>query len=421
MAGPKKSGRVSGPSHAPEGTKYRDRWMWKGAGEVLREMNVQSIAPSEVAVSSGDGYELVCSYSWVQERVPTVYVPGDAPRYVQRDLPLYVPPDSGAHFIDQNGFQVPKYPFEVVFRATEVMNPTFKFDHTDVLINRNSLRKLLDFCLEKGQESFRVDLYTVSNTLIVERRESSTRRMIRGSGNTGRGHNFEQAFAQPPPDMNNIAGHHRVLQYKLGGLICAARFEVDATYDTPETGQSASDWAHPPGALRTLVEGIEALQVQSSGAQTTTCQQSNIQVIPRGIVTPHTKTAELKSSGGKHIRPSTPQLWFGRTPFLIRGYHTDGVFHNIDVVKAEDRFKAWETETRLQDGLRKLSKLLSELRDVVKDSKGRACMVIHNSRDRSCLKIFAVNSGRKPLPKDVIDKFWAGDTSAKTQECDVGQ
>lgn len=109
----------------------------------------------------------------------------------------------------------------------EIQRPECRFDSIDCLVNRNSLRKLLDFCsASRIRKDFRLNLSVVSNTLIIERCEKITVERLRGSVDSGYGHNFERAFTKYPKDLENSTSHHRVLQYKLGDLKMAVRFEV---------------------------------------------------------------------------------------------------------------------------------------------------------------------------------------------------
>src|SRR4051794_20911785 len=115
---------------------------------------------------------VACTFSLISFALggARIWKPIELPRSLQRD--------SGVQFVDQNTARIPKYPFEVAFRATELMRPGFRFDDVDVVVNRNSLRKLLDFCHGRAKDSFRIDLYMVHNTLIIERREKSVKELI---------------------------------------------------------------------------------------------------------------------------------------------------------------------------------------------------------------------------------------------------
>ena len=104
------------------------------------------------------------------------------------------------------------------------------FHNVDLVTNRNSLRHLLGFVRGKAKSSFRIDLNIVHNTLVMTRREKSTREFIGKNQKSGFGHTFEHAFTESDPNMRS-SGHHRVIRYTLGNLKCVVRFEVDAWYD----------------------------------------------------------------------------------------------------------------------------------------------------------------------------------------------
>ncbi|KAL2691385.1 hypothetical protein Neosp_001770 [[Neocosmospora] mangrovei] len=406
---PKASSTQSSPVKAK---KPKDGWHFHGTGAPLLSIQSSQVQPGDVAVTSDGGYELLCSYNWVIKPQPTVYVPGEPPRLVSRSLPMRVSPDSGIHFIDQNSFRVPKYPFEVVFQAMNVMNPAVKFSDVDILTNRNSLRHLLDFCRGKGRDSFRIDLYLIQNTLVIERRERSTKEMIRGSGNSGFGHSFEEAVTEPPPGMADIAGHHRVLRYDLGGLNCAVRFEVDAVHVMPEVeGSSQSAEAPPGGSVDQLAQSLENIAVGSSKKAPSSPGARSVRVITRGTAPPQTQAAEIKSirRNGKPLNTMLPQLWFGRTPYLVRGYHDDGNFTMIRNENVEENLKDWEAKDQNQMALRGVVSLLGQLREVVRNSETKSCIAVCLSEKPLKLRVFSMAQKKLPLPEKVIEKFWGND------------
>lgn len=323
---------------------------------------------------------------------------------------MRVSPDSGVHFIDQNSFRVPKYPFEVVFQAMNVTNPTFRFNDVDVITNRNSLRHLLDFCRGKCRDSFRIDLYLVQDTLVIERRERSTREMIRGRGNSGFGHSFEQAVTQPPPGMTDIAGHHRVLRYDLGGLNCAVRFEVDAVYGMPEGGEGSRD-SDAGTSVDQLAQALDNVAVGNSKGKPSRPVSRSVQVINRGTAPPQTQAAEIKSirRNGKHLSQMLPQLWFGRTPYLVRGYHEDGTFTLIRSENVDGSLRDWEAKDQNQSALRGVAWLLGQLREAVRSSETKSCIAVGLSEKPLKLQVFSTPQRKLPLPEQVIEKFWNKD------------
>ncbi|KAF7552401.1 hypothetical protein G7Z17_g4355 [Cylindrodendrum hubeiense] len=354
----------------------KEKWLLEGTGDALGTLHAPKTTPSTVMVTKSGGYDLVCSYSWVKSGIPTVYVP--------------------------------EYPFEVVFRAMEVMNPNYKFDDVDVLINRNTLRKLFKLCCGQRQGPFKINLFGIANTMIVERCEATMEELIRGSGNSGWGFNFESAVTQPGLGMGDISGHHRVLRYDFGGLSCAVRFEVDACYGDPSMGvlgeqpESSTDHAKE---ISDLSASLKGLQVQSPPVDPEVNDAATIRVISRGSAIPHTEAAEIKSM--KRLKPPGPmmaQLWFGRTQNLIRGVHSNGAFNNIHVNKMEENLQHWETEPHNQATLRKVATILSHLRDIVKDSKERACVAVASGTE---LEVFDATQRKTALPQDICEKFWS--------------
>ncbi|KAK3321298.1 hypothetical protein B0T19DRAFT_263303 [Cercophora scortea] len=394
----KKKKQKAAPTFKTE--DQRDQWMAKGAGELVETINSQSLEPVDVPVSSRDGHELICSYSWMHSRVPTVCVPGAAPKWAPLPLPIQIPKDSGVQYVDQNAARVPRYPFEVLFQATEVMNPGFRFDGVDVLVNRSSLRRLFDFCRRHKQDSFRLNLFALNNTLIIDRCEKKAKIRVQGSTSTGFGHSFETHFTQLPSGMETSSGYHRVLQYNLGGLTCAVRFEVDAYYHdhglTPTPSQAGDENTEQAAASNTPV------QLAING---------QVKVIQRGSTAPQSTIAEIKTRPRKRnlhseLSQTMPQLWFGRTPYFILGGHSSGSFEAIDVrYNTPGKFEAWETSN--QGSLCKLARLLGLLRDAVKGTPERSCVAImQRGAESMCLEIFRSTHGRKPLPDPVVKMFW---------------
>jgi hypothetical protein len=201
-----------------------------------------------------------------------------------------------------------------------------------------------------------------------------------------------------------------VLSYKLGGLECAVHFEVDASYDGIDT-------AGAPGADEPIEksggEGVQSLEASLSsmtldGRARAKAKHVSVSAISRGSGTPQTSVAELKSicrkrSGLKKL----PQLWFGRTRYLIKGYHKQGLFNRLQVDDCREALVAWENDEANQVALQKMALLLSRLRDIVSMTHGKACVAIYEKGVENCaLRVFASRSERGPLPYSIIDKFW---------------
>ncbi|KAK0369742.1 hypothetical protein CLIM01_12900 [Colletotrichum limetticola] len=188
-------------------------WLWKNVHrQVIHSIGHSSLIPSEASVSSDSGYKLVCSYNWAVGQDEKIHIPvGSAAVFRDVPLPVAIPKDRGTFFVDQNAARAPEFPFTPLFRATASMNPSFRFDDIDILVNRNSLRKLLDFSAGRSQDSFCVILHLVHRTLVIERCERTARELISGSKNSGWGRNFERIFTKYPLGLEDSTAYHRAL------------------------------------------------------------------------------------------------------------------------------------------------------------------------------------------------------------------
>lgn len=388
--------------------------MMKNTDTLVHTISAISLEPDDTAVTSNTRFETLCSYNWLKDG-SAIVVPGmhcsvlkfqtqlirstgGAPRWKPRNLPVTLSLDRGYQLVDEDSFRVPKYPFEPVFQALSVENPNIRLDNVDVVANRNSLRKLLDFAAGRRQYPFRMDLHMVGNTLFVSRKEKSARAMINGSINSGYGHSFETVFTIPQTGLSRSSSHHRVVRYNLGCLDCVVRFEVDAYYETnqPEDIATAAEVRinDMATALANLSTGPLRGDVVTRGIA---------RVIYKGKPMVPATLAELKVRKIERPNQAMPQLWFGRIPYLITGKHVTGVVHSISCVHAKQNFESWEKTN--QETLRKLASLLKELKRVVHEVKGQTAIVVCQQRGAP-LAIFSAKNNVAVLPTDTIERHW---------------
>lgn len=119
--------------------------------------------------------------------------------------------------------------------------------------------------------------------------------------------------------------------------------------------------------------------------------------------------AELKTSK-KTIMSFMPQLWFGRTPYLIRGLHNRGVFEKLVISRVGDDFQSWETDVKNQMALRKMVGLISWIRDLIVKADEHTAIMIFQKDHPGRLRVFRRTSIRSPLPDEIVQKFWSGNT-----------
>ncbi|KAK2053599.1 hypothetical protein LY76DRAFT_667131 [Colletotrichum caudatum] len=376
-------------------------WLWKQIrrpADPVHTIAQSAIVPSTVAVSSEAGYQLVCSYNWQSGRPRKIRVPeGYAAICQDMSLPLTLPPDRGIFYSDPNTELLPRHPFEPMFRAAVAMNPDVSFDNIDVVTNRTSLRKLLDFCAGRSGDCFRLNLHLVRNTLIVERCDKNTREFKTGSRDGGWGRHFEKASANYPAGLRQSLSHHRTLRYSIGALSCAVQFEVDASYEQDNKA----------GPLDGLVPRMETVSIPRAHLSEAKSPWQGLQVetaYAGARVMDQSTTAELKSSSkNKNINYYMSQLWFGRTPWIIVGLHTEGTFDSRRITDVTDRFAEWEVNN--QEILRKLVTVLGELRTAIQKNGGRHCAAVF-ARGSGIIGVFDLMSVRQAVPMDLRQKLW---------------
>jgi hypothetical protein len=271
---------------------------------------------------------------------------------------------------------------------------------------------LFDFCAGRGQDSFRIDLHSVHNTLIMERCERSAKEMIHGSARSGYGHNFERVFTKPAVGLEDSTSHHRVLRYGIGGLDIAVRFEVDASYSEAEDDVSREEHGEnpvDPDAGAQLAADLDSLRLSSIGEGDRKMRAQSVFANPGGHGSAQSTIAELKTSK-KSTTKIMPQMWFGRTPYLIRGLHDHGVFEKLVISRVGDNFQSWETELENQTALRKMVGLIARVRNLLVDAEEHAAIMIFQKDQPGKLRVLRRTRVKMPLPDEIVREFWSGNT-----------
>jgi hypothetical protein len=375
-------------------------------GLPIRAIEAKSLEPNRTEVSSECGFETLCSYNWQNDGA--IYVPGAPPKWNPPALPITLAQDTGRQFIDQNASRVPTFPFEPAFAALAVMKPNTLLDEVDIIVNRNSLRKLLDFSAGKKLDAFCMGLHMIGKTLVINRKERNAQQIIHGSSNAGYGHSFEKTFTEPDDEMGNSSSHHRVIRYHIGPLDCVVRFEVDAYYDDPDAVLD-SESRHPTEEPIGVVTNALA-QLNMVGSPPTQPKSRKpaadkpTRVVEKGVFVDASKLAEIKAKKLARLNEALPQLWFGRTPYFMNGNHDKGKVHSVDINHAKSGFPRWEEAN--QDRLRKMVSLLTEIKSVTQGLQNRAGVLVHDEKGGP-LKFYAMRNNPGVLPNEIIQKHWS--------------
>lgn len=308
--------------------------------------------------------------------------------------------DTGFGYSDYNYARKPRTPYDPLFSALAIMNPTYKLNDIDVLADRNNLRVLLEFCQGKANGPFRLDIYSIFSTLVIVRNEKTWWKHADGK-NSGYGGNFERFFTRPAKGMEDATSHYRAIRYNMGPLNVVCRFEADA-YDD---GAAADDLTAPESAA-------------VSGGPTERPRFTfnlPMRVLQKGHIIPTAQMVELKT---KSWRPEDSslvrcedQLWFGRTKLLYTGLYTvgKGVVKWIKYEDATPRVKKWENNN--QDGLRRLVSLLTQLKAHMKrlNRPNHAVVLVREDRTGP-LTIRAMEGKHQAISKDAFEKYWRRST-----------
>lgn len=375
----------------PPRQKFKDpSWMTKNAGKRIHLIAHWEVEYSEQPVTSTNGYEFLCSYSWKQTTSATMYVPGTPARWTPPTLPKQLSQDRGSHWCDQHGHRVPRHQFEPLFQALAVMNPTVRFSDVDIVINRNTLQKLYKFASFKRGTAFYVDLDMVQKTLFISRREAKAKT----TQCSGYGRNFEAVFTTQDPQLPQAEGHHRVIRYKFGGLNLVVRIEADGYYpDGEEDAESPNEF------FRNVLGTTRQTAIEHRSPHHTV-------VIAQGTIVPHNKTLELKSSSSKGA--AFEQMWFGRTPYFCCAKHKEGsrgLIEAADVVRLKQgEFEEWEVKN--QKHLLRLAWFLHELRRITVEKTSQGAAVLVMTEKGAPLQIYEAKSSFGALPKKIVEQFW---------------
>jgi hypothetical protein len=301
--------------------------------------------------------------------------------------------------MDYNYARQPWKPYEPMFHALAVMNPTYDFHAIDVLCDRNNLRVLLDFVAGRAPGPFRLDLYSVFDTLVIVRNETKWWQHSGSRGAESYGCNFERFFTRPAEGMEDATSHYRAIHYPMGLLNVVCRFEADAYDDGVTDELTPSEYAAVSGGP------TERPSFKFNAP---------FRVLQKGHIVPMSQMVELKTQRYRKDSPTNvtcqDQLWFGRTKLLYTAPYGSGT-GVIDRVKYEDataRVKKWEQNN--QENLRKLVALLTQLKAIMKAKKRPNSAVVLVREDKGGpLLIRSMESTNRAVGIEAFRRHWQGD------------
>ncbi|KAL5932108.1 hypothetical protein ACKVV1_004097 [Pyricularia oryzae] len=391
------------------------RWLYKNLD---RQRCLGTIAPAGLEpcgepVTSEEEATVLGTFCWTAEK--TVRVPGGEPVFQNVPLPAALPraPNLKAAAKIRT---MPPHILAPLAQAITTMSPSHHLRNTDLVVSRNSLRKLFALCAGRNQDSFRIGLHLINDTLVMTKDD----RFLWHPGVTrseGVGLSFENRFAKPLAGREDDQSHHRILAYNLGDLRCVVQFEVDACYypdakppdEAPEV-PAADDGLAMADRLRQLSLGPAASPPTDRDA---TAAAASSQTTPRPIA-PQSAMAELKTTNSRSkLREALPQLWFGRTPWFIQGFRSGDTVTKVEATSAAGRFAEWEQGN--QETLRRVVSCIRELRETLRAAgpARRHCVLVYDKGaqgqqpgPRGVVRVFRSNVVRDPVPREMVEILW---------------
>ncbi|KAF2471115.1 uncharacterized protein BDR25DRAFT_325386 [Lindgomyces ingoldianus] len=358
----------------------------------------------------------VTSYNWLNEKTPTIMVPGRPPLWTPLDEPRRLNEDRGNYFRDPNAARFPEYPTEPSIQALFTYKPEFPTSSVDLFACGSTMGNLLRF-VRSIDKPFRFGVEVVGNTVFFVRKENSPDELI--DGVRGFGHTFPETYTTWEKEVKGSDTHQRVIQYHFGGLNCLVRFESDG-YLGNLTADNDTLKGEPNTPLDEdgLAKAFEAVSVYHPYAAT-----SNLTLKTGGSEVLQQSIFDLKTRSGKwgkqiDISEQLPALWVKQIPNFIVAYHDGEGRFEKDKIQTHDVRKdiqQWETENKA--ALKRLAALLRKIIDFAKASHQGMIEVYRYSIDRLEIRT-QFDTGTHALPLSLRNR-WASNSAPGSKVPDI--
>ncbi|KAK1778748.1 hypothetical protein QBC45DRAFT_327616 [Copromyces sp. CBS 386.78] len=156
-----------------------------------------------------------------------IAVPGVPPRLHPLTQQLDLKLDYHNKSLGQN-YPTYTHHFEPLVRSVEATDPGYDLTKIDIVTNASNLRKMFTLFLNRRPEYERYDLTWRDNTLVLSKWALDPQM----NSSLGHGTGFEQATCiyddHEDEVLKSSTSHHRVIEYRFGGLHLVVQSEVDA-------------------------------------------------------------------------------------------------------------------------------------------------------------------------------------------------
>ncbi|THH16178.1 hypothetical protein EW146_g4426 [Bondarzewia mesenterica] len=335
-----------------------------------------------------ENLEYIASYNWTKSSNPTMTVPGSPPMWNDRPVPFTLNPDTGARYLDQDGFRLPSFPLLALMTAADTVGKPVNWPSIDFVTDRDSLRKLVSWIDGSAAMDFRIDVELAGNRTVLFNRWEA-RHQERMSGRTF-GFQFERATTTAAPGCEDSTAHLR----DFFGFKMVVRFEVDACLPFSSSGASTPNTAAPLPTTDNLADSMANLRIDtaraspdgspppssplSSPPSQTVKPPPVINIIRAGVEVPQASILELATRSEKASQNLDwsyifPQLYLTSTPHFYLGVHTRGCFEKVTKCSLDEEDMVQRKESA-EDCMKKLGSALKVIRDIVMKYGKKSCL-----------------------------------------------
>ncbi|ETW82297.1 hypothetical protein HETIRDRAFT_46393 [Heterobasidion irregulare TC 32-1] len=351
--------------------------------------------------------EYIGSYNWTNASdAAEIIVPGSAPEWTDRSLPIKLSPDRGVRFSHQNGFKSPSSILLPLFKSVDVLNKEVDWPSVDFVTDRSGLRKIMRWVSAGDVWDFRIDMELAGKqTVLFNRWDARTREIMPGYTY---GFNFEKAMTVAVPGCEKGTGHHRIVKYARAhdfcGLKLVVRFEVDACLPsaTPKRSAFPVKQSSNPDDLADILAGINITPQDPA-----TGSSSQLRILRAGVEQPQASIIELTTRSENRINQLVwteifPQLYLSQTLHFYVGIHSRGRFYEIrkqrldSLEMVSQREQAETSFKKLGMALRMIQKL------VIKHGQAARLSLVC---ERGKLMVYERVSTQSCLPAEVMRRF----------------
>ena len=276
----------------------------------------------------------------------------------------------GEVLIDQNARRYGSFPVEPMARTPYNLHPEFKMKDVDVIIDRDSMGKLLDF-VTANPKIFQMDVEIIGRTAIFVGKDKQATKVSHVF--PGFGLAFLEEYTNWPTEVKGSSCHHRIAELTFAGLKYLLKFE-SAGYLPEEVKVQKKEHATEETtntSNSTITESLSSIMSLSIGHRNIG-EEKNLKIYHRSAAIDQDAVIDIETRAARrpfHMATILPGLWISQTQNLVIGYHHRGRFANIQILDVQKAVTDW-AERNVVD-LQQLDAVIRQIIDVVSNRKSK--------------------------------------------------